>query len=150
MRERPGRVIKTWLDKEKIANYILDTEGNFGDWFILTRSNAELDNIFKYLEERGIPCETFKKKDLTADDLKEKMKNDTVKVLTIHTAKGLEANKVIVMSFNCYNEEETRVAYVAATRARDLLIWGIGSAPKPKRGYRQRAMVYDDSMDSWE
>ena len=149
-RERPGKIIRTWLDKEKIANYILDTEGNFGDWFVLTRSNAELDEIFEYLQQKGIPCETFKKKDLTADDLKEKMKNDTVKVLTVHTAKGLESRYVIVSGVRCYNDEETRVAYVAATRARDLLIWGIGSAPKPKRGYRQRTRVYDDSMDSWE
>lgn len=147
MRERPGRIIKTFLDKEKIAEYILTIDSEFKDWFVLTRSNAELEEIFNYLESRGIPCETFKKKDLTNDDLKEKMKNDTVKVLTIHTAKGLEANKVIVTGVNCYNDEETRVAYVAATRARDLLIWSLGKAPK--RGYRSKAKVYNDIKD-WE
>lgn len=144
MRDRPGRVQKTWLNKEKIGNIILDNNSEFGDWFILTRSNAALDEIFEYLQSIGIPCETFKKKDLTAEDLNEKLKNNTVKVLTIHTSKGLEAKNVIVEGVNCYNDEETRVAYVAATRAKDLLIWGTTQVPR-----RNKRKTYND-LDSWE
>ena len=48
------------------------------------------------------------------------MANDTVKVLTVHSAKGLEADNVIVIGVSKWskNAEERRVAYVAATRAR--------------------------------
>ena len=51
------------------------------------------------------------------------MKENTVKVLTIHTAKGLEANNVIVVGAKFFNTEERCVSYVAATRARNLLVW---------------------------
>jgi superfamily I DNA/RNA helicase len=51
------------------------------------------------------------------------MKENTVKVLTIHTAKGLEANNVIVIGTRWNDAEERRINYVAATRARDLLVW---------------------------
>ena len=52
-----------------------------------------------------------------------KMKENTVKILTIHSSKGLESKNVIVMGARYYNDEEKRVAYVAATRARDRLYW---------------------------
>ena len=51
------------------------------------------------------------------------MRMNTVKVLTIHSAKGLEAKNVVVIGARFWNEEEKRLSYVAATRARDLLIW---------------------------
>jgi superfamily I DNA/RNA helicase len=51
------------------------------------------------------------------------MKANTVKVLTIHSAKGLEANNVIVIGSRFYNLEERCISYVAATRARNRLIW---------------------------
>jgi superfamily I DNA/RNA helicase len=44
-------------------------------------------------------------------------------VLTIHTAKGLEANNVIVIGAKFYNLEERCISYVAATRARNALYW---------------------------
>ena len=51
------------------------------------------------------------------------MKENTVKVLTIHTSKGLEADNVIVIGAKFYNTEEKCISYVAATRARNLLVW---------------------------
>jgi superfamily I DNA/RNA helicase len=51
------------------------------------------------------------------------MKADTVKVLTIHSAKGLEADNVIVIGPKFYNLEERCISYVAATRARNNLYW---------------------------
>ena len=51
------------------------------------------------------------------------MKENTVKLLTIHTSKGLEADNVIVIGAKFYNVEERCVSYVAATRARNRLIW---------------------------
>ena len=58
------------------------------------------------------------------------MAQDTVKVLTIHTSKGLEAKNVVVIGARGWNTEEKRIQYVAATRAMDLLLW---TTPAPKR-----------------
>ena len=51
------------------------------------------------------------------------MKENTVKVLTIHTAKGLEMNNVLVIGAKFFNVEERCISYVAATRAKNLLVW---------------------------
>ena len=65
---------------------------------------------------------------------KKKMTSDTVKVLTVHSAKGLEADNVIVIGVSKWsqNPEERRVAYVAATRARNKLIWMRSAQKKQK------------------
>lgn len=96
---------------------------NYGDWFVLTRTNAQLDEIAYYLKKEGIPFDTFKRSELDNKELGKKMKENTVKVLTIHTAKGLEAKNVIVIGAKFFNVEERCVSYVAATRAKDLLVW---------------------------
>lgn len=95
----------------------------YKDWFILTRSNAQSDEMIAHLKKMNIPCDTFKKSNLDNKGLNEKMKEDTVKVLTIHTAKGLEAKNVVVIGAQFRSLEERCIAYVAATRARDLLVW---------------------------
>lgn len=97
--------------------------GTYRDWFVLTRTNEQLEEMRKSLELLGVPCTTFKRSELSNKQLNEKMQENTVKVLTIHTAKGLEANNVIVVGAKFYNPEETCISYVAATRARDLLVW---------------------------
>jgi len=51
------------------------------------------------------------------------MAEDTVKILTIHQAKGLENKCVAVVGAKYYNEEERCISYVAATRAKDVLVW---------------------------
>lgn len=93
------------------------------DWFILTRSNAQSEEMISHLKKMGIPYDTFKKSNLDNKGLNEKMKENTVKVLTIHTAKGLEAKNVVVIGAHFKDVEERCIAYVAATRARDLLVW---------------------------
>lgn len=118
-----GIVVEIDYNPANIAYYILNSTAKFSDWFVLTRTNAELDEIKTALEKRGIPCESFKRANLDNDDLMEKMENNTVKVLTIHAAKGLEAKFVVVIGARFYNKEEKRIAYVAATRAKDGLIW---------------------------
>ena len=57
------------------------------------------------------------------EDTLDKLKDNRVKVLTIHTAKGLENKNVIVSGARLYNEEERKIAYVAATRAEQSLYW---------------------------
>lgn len=99
---------------------------NWKDWAILTRSNRDLDDIVFALSEHNIPCITFKQGDLNNKDIKNAINSDKVKVLTVHSAKGLEFEKVMVFGLPtkvCKDDEERRVQYVAATRAKSELYW---------------------------
>jgi superfamily I DNA/RNA helicase len=51
------------------------------------------------------------------------LNSDKIKVLTVHSAKGLEFDAVVAIGCNQMNSEECHISYVAATRARDILIW---------------------------
>lgn len=127
MREVSGRVITIDYSGEGIATtikrYVAEGKSAYKDWFILTRTNAESEAILKVLARHKIPTDTFKKAQLDNKGLKQKMREDTVKVLTIHTAKGLEADNVVVIGARNRDIEEKCIGYVAATRARNLLVW---------------------------
>lgn len=112
---------------------------NYGDWFILNRTNQQLEETSKKIKTIGIPYDTFRQAQLTNAQIDKKMKEDTVKILTIHSSKGLERKNVIVIGAHKYNFEETCVSYVAATRAEDWLIW---TSSKPKAPRRQRWRNY--------
>jgi superfamily I DNA/RNA helicase len=107
----------------QIARDLAAYSGDYNDWFVLTRTNDQIDEICRYLKTFGVPYDTFKRSELNNKELNERMKANTVKVLTIHSAKGLEANNVIVIGSKFYNLEERCISYVAATRARNWLIW---------------------------
>lgn len=122
MNENGGLIQLKNLDKQFIYDYI-NGDKKYGDWFILTRTNAQVDQMMNFLNSKKIPCDTFKKSELDNSELKEKLKQNTVKVLTIHSAKGLENENIVVLGIKPFTDEERRVAYVAATRAKKLLIW---------------------------
>ena len=135
-----GRVVDVPYSGEGIVTtierYVNRGDCNYKDWFILTRTNAELDAIMQVLNRHKIPSDTFKRAQLDNKGLKEKMREDTVKVLTIHTAKGLEADNVVVIGARYRDIEEKCVNYVAATRARKLLVWAYKTnTRKPKAEY---------------
>ena len=125
MRKFNGAVMETPFSLELIAEKVSEN-GRYGDWAVLTRTNAEANNIMSFLKKCGIPFDTFKQKDLTKENLSLRMANNTVKVLTVHSAKGLEWDNVIVTGMRFGPTEERNVCYVAATRARNLLIWFTG------------------------
>ena len=140
MRSSHGRVIDVPYSGEGIATtierYVSRGDCDYKDWFILTRTNAELDTILQVLKRHKIPTDTFKRAQLDNKGLKEKMRENTVKVLTIHTAKGLEADNVVVIGARYRDVEEKCVNYVAATRARNLLVWAYKTnTRKPKAEY---------------
>lgn len=140
MRSERGRVVDVEYSGEGIAStikrYVVEGRAEYKDWFVLTRTNAELDAILQVLKRHKIPTDTFKKAQLDNKGLKEKMRENTVKVLTIHTAKGLEADNVIVIGARYRDVEEKCVGYVAATRARKLLVWTYKkNTRKPKTEY---------------
>jgi superfamily I DNA/RNA helicase len=139
MRGVSGRVMDLEYSPVAIAR-TLKEKNDYGKWFILTRTNDQIDEISRYLKIEGIPYDTFKRSALDNKELGEKMKENTVKVLTIHTAKGLEADNVIVIGAKFFNVEERCVSYVAATRARNLLVW----TRMPNRMKKQ------NMMSNWE
>jgi superfamily I DNA/RNA helicase len=139
MRGVAGKIIDVEYSPVAVARTIKQM-GDFGNWFVLTRTNDQLDEIAFFLKKEGVPIDTFKRSELDNKELGEKMKQNTVKVLTIHTAKGLEANNVVVIGAKFFNVEERCVSYVAATRAKNLLVW----AKMPNK----RKMV--QKMSSWE
>lgn len=106
-------------------------KGNWKDWFVLCRTNADIELFKKLFEKRNIPVDTFKQADLTNSQIEEKMNENTIKVLTVHSAKGLEAPYVLSFNIRAYNDEEARLCYVSATRAKDFLIWA--RMPKKKK-----------------
>ena len=75
------------------------------------------------LSTAGIPTITFKKAENTLEELEKKQKTNAVKVLTVHSAKGLEFDNVILADKLQDNQrgEAARLYYVAVTRARDRL-----------------------------
>lgn len=139
MRNTTGTVVNVELSPVAIARTI-KKRGDYKNWFILARTNDQVDEMMWFLEKEGVPCASFKRAQLTNKELYEKLQEDNVKVLTIHTSKGLEANNVVVIGARFYNLEEKCVSYVAATRARDLLVW-TNMVTKPKKA-RQ--------ISSWE
>lgn len=108
---------------DTVLNEVQDYFYNYKDIFVLTRTNKEISEVQFVLNKYNIPNDTFKKSDLDKGELGILLEKDSVKILTVHSAKGLEAKKVIVLGMKPYNNEERRVCYVAATRAKEELIW---------------------------
>lgn len=122
----PSEAVETLL---RISNAI---EAEWKDWFVLCRTNADIDLFRSLFEKKNIPTDTFKQADLTNSQIEKKMQENTVKILTVHSAKGLEAPYVLSYNIRAYNDEEARLCYVSATRARDYLIWA-KMPPKKKK-----------------
>ena len=67
----------------------IDNSKDYGNWFILTRSNAQIDFMMDLLNKAEIPCDTFKRSQISSDEFRVKMNTNTVKILTFHASKGL-------------------------------------------------------------
>lgn len=115
-------------------------KNNWKDWFVLCRTNADVALFKTLFEQRGIPVDTFKQADLTNSEIKEKMKENTIKILTVHSAKGLENKCVLSYNIRAYNDDEARLCYVAATRAKDYLIW---AKMPPKKKKKSRVVSWE-------
>lgn len=93
------------------------------DWAILCRTNNDIAYISRILDFNNIDYVTFKQGDVSKTQLEDLMNSNKVKVLTIHSSKGLAWDNVMVYNARWWNDEEVRLNYVAATRARHHLIW---------------------------
>lgn len=101
------------------------------DWFVLCRTNKDIELFKSLFEKENIPTDTFKQSELTNSQIQERLKENTIKILTVHSAKGMEAPYVLSYNIRAYNDEEARLCYVSATRAKDFLIWA--RMPKKKK-----------------
>ncbi len=125
MRQVMGIDEQIRLDDYDIISRI-EARPPYNQWAILCRWNKDVDRFSATLSETGISYETFKQARMTKDDMDERMNRDTVKILTVHSAKGLEWNNVMVygtMFNNYHSDDEINISYVAATRARNNLFW---------------------------
>ena len=130
---RLGSVKELQYNLAKMARYIKETP-EYGRWFVLLRNNNQLTTVYNYLQGSGIPVDTFRRGDLSLEELRDKMKQNTVKVLTIHAAKGLENDFVIVYGCDGSRDaEEKRICYVAATRAKERLYWFFNKNYEPRK-----------------
>jgi DNA helicase-2/ATP-dependent DNA helicase PcrA len=95
---------------------------------------SELSNVLQALEEEGKPFSEFMEDNLLASEQDKIGKEDSVKILTIHAAKGLEWPVVFLPALEegifpsakslmrpSATEEERRLFYVGTTRAKERL-----------------------------
>lgn len=115
--------------KDFLISYLSEIKDNFKDWFILARTNQELFDIMNTCNDLGIPNVTFRREGMSANRIQGLLAQDKIKILTVHTSKGLESPNVILYgNFPVYTpnylrkEEERKVMYVGVTRAIDRLI----------------------------
>lgn len=109
---------------ERIVTMLQKDKVNARDWFILTRSNKEAYQIADLLDDYKIDYAFIRKSDLSLEELQDAMVANQVKIMTVHSAKGLENKKVIlfgnfpvVQPSYMRNLEERKVMYVGVTRA---------------------------------
>lgn len=130
MRQQKGMyraVVEGDLSPLEAVHLLIETNERmgtkWGDWFVLCRTNADIELFQSLFEKQNVPTDTFKQAELTNSEIEAKMEEDTVKILTVHSAKGLENKCVMSFNIRAYRDEEARLCYVSATRARDLLLW---------------------------
>lgn len=86
-----------------------------------------VDHLLQRLEQENIP------KDWIAEDTRAKLTfdwgSDTVKISTVHSAKGMDSPVVIILGAETFlpdssenGSDETKLMYVALTRAREFLV----------------------------
>lgn len=109
--------------------YSLKNKKDYRDWFILVRTNKELFEMADRCQQLNIPYTSFKREGMSYTELNKRLALNCVKILTVHTSKGLEADNVILygnfplnVPYYRKNDDERKVMYVGITRARKNLI----------------------------
>ena len=109
--------------------YSLKNKKDYRDWFILVRTNKELFEMANRCQQLSIPYTSFKREGMSYTELNKRLALNCVKILTVHTSKGLEADNVILYGnfplnapYYRKNDDERKVMYVGITRARKNLI----------------------------
>lgn len=110
------------MDSE--MTYIVDTINNEGwkDVGILVRNNDMAQKVYDNLRKKGCVCD-YK----INDDIKLDFTNDNPKIITYHSSKGLEFERVFIPQCDVYEDDSTNLnlkeaLYVACTRSSKTLI----------------------------
>ncbi len=116
MSNKMGDVI---IDSRYKLDFYLSKIQNYKDWFLLVRTNKDIVKMENELIKYNIPYITFKKGDMSLDELQKAMNEDKIKLLTIHASKGLESPNVLMWGNFPVNEkpylrnnDEIKVRYV--------------------------------------
>lgn len=122
-------VIQTKRNISGVLYSLKNKKDSYKDWFILVRTNKELFEMADRCQQLNIPYTSFKREGMSYSELKERLALNCVKILTVHTSKGLEADNVILygnfplnVPYYRKNDDERKVMYVGITRARKNLI----------------------------
>ncbi|MCC6347877.1 MAG: UvrD-helicase domain-containing protein [Nitrospirales bacterium] len=147
--DKPYTVLMELLSDIDYSSYLME---HYREDYEDRRGNlSELANVLKTVEAEGRPFSEFMEDSILSHDQDRIGSSDTVKVMTIHAAKGLEFPVVFVVALEeeifpsaramespSALEEERRLFYVAVTRAKERLY--LSSA-----AYRMR---FGDAMPS--
>jgi hypothetical protein len=112
--------LATWLTKRAEAGV------PFRQMAVLCRFNAQVDKMCDGLSKKGIAVDADRSSGSRAKQFDSS--ENTIKVLTIHSSKGLEFNSVAIPDLGCMPyakatpEEEARLLYVALTRSTENLL----------------------------
>ena len=135
------RFVSEKKEGEFVAGEIQGLLGRYqpGEIIVIARMNQQLESVRLELEEQGLACKLLKDRDSTFDE-------DCVKLLTMHSIKGLEFKVVFIIGLNdtvipfcTYNGlddeiqvmTERKLLYVGMTRASELLY--LSSSDRPSR-----------------
>lgn len=120
----PGMV---WRDNYTFDIFSIIPKDDYNNWAVLAPTNQDLEFLKRQLDQFDIPYATFKQGSITKAQLNKLMSENTVKLLTIHSAKGLEWDNVVVYDTSHFMLKAAWFAaalrYVAATRAKSRLYW---------------------------
>ncbi len=130
--EKPYAVLMELLRDLGYTEYLAE---HYKDDYEDRKGNiSELANVLKTVETEGKPFSEFLEDTILSSDQDRIGSSDSVKVMTIHAAKGLEFPVVFVMALeeeifpsgrsmenSAALEEERRLFYVAVTRAKERL-----------------------------
>ena len=111
----------------KLAEVIRSID-DYSTYFILARKNNTLYNIKDRLDSLGVPSILVSNRELDLASRRQLVNSNMIKLMTIHSSKGLESDNVIIIddmtkgSSAKSSDEEQRVKYVAYTRAKKKLI----------------------------
>lgn len=107
-------------EMDYLYNVIINEQWN--DVGILVKKNEVVNEIYSALSERGLVCDYKNEKEEHLD-----FSNYRPKIITYHSSKGLEFERVFIPQCNIYEDETTNynyreALYVACTRATKTLI----------------------------
>jgi superfamily I DNA/RNA helicase len=85
---------------------------NFDDVGIFFRRNEQVESAYQYLTSKGIRVERKSKEDMDLN-----FTSDNVKIITLHSSKGLQFEAVFIPNCNYEDKDDRSPLYVAITRS---------------------------------